>query len=200
MSGSISAGGNLPARPPAETAGTSSASPDVASRRSPQRLCFAKTLKAKTDTATQRRGGGGFREEPASGSKPPETRRLKHHCGRRATKRAELGRNGAIEIRARTAWGVTSLTAMAGEPRASFQNATTLTAAFASETSNAAERVSEITRRIVEAIELRLGPQGTAAVRMELSLGALGRLRVEIARGEDGKIRLGFESSSERGA
>jgi hypothetical protein len=71
-------------------------------------------------------------------------------------------------------------------------------AAEAPSGAEAAARIEEIARRIVESVELRLGPRGAAELRLELSLGALGHLRVAVSRGEDGRLRLGFESASEK--
>jgi hypothetical protein len=64
----------------------------------------------------------------------------------------------------------------------------------------AAARIEEIASRIVAALEVATGPGGTAEVRLELSLGSLGHLRVAVAKGEDGQVRLGIESSSESAA
>lgn len=64
----------------------------------------------------------------------------------------------------------------------------------------AAARIEEIASRIVAALEVATGPRGAAEVRLELSLGAIGHLRVAVTKGEDGQVRLGIESPSERAA
>jgi len=202
MSAPITAGGNVPARPPAETSSSELTSKDAAKpAENPQDSVFARTLKAKTDTATQRRGGGGL--PGGAGERLEATRDEAARAPLREPGGGETGQGGEntnnLDMGS-TAWEPTSLTAIAGEPRTLVQHVPTHSAASDVSSADAAARIDEIARRIVDACELHLGPQGTAAVHMELSLGALGNLRVEIARGEDGKIRLGFESSSERAA
>jgi hypothetical protein len=61
-----------------------------------------------------------------------------------------------------------------------------------------AARVDEIARRIVDVLQVREGLSGAAEVRLELSLAGLGRLQVEVARGADGRVTIGFESASEK--
>ena len=66
--------------------------------------------------------------------------------------------------------------------------------------SEAVARIEEIAKRLVEAIEMHVGPRGAAEVRLELNLGRLGSLHVELARGEDGHLRASFEATSEPAA
>lgn len=66
--------------------------------------------------------------------------------------------------------------------------------------SDLAARMDEIARRIVEVAQVRRGSSGVSEVRLELSLHGLGHLRVAVTRGEDGRIRIGFESASAQAA
>jgi hypothetical protein len=66
------------------------------------------------------------------------------------------------------------------------------------ETSRAADavaRVERIAEQIVRAVEVRLGPGGTAEVRLELDLGGLGQLRVSLHRDAEGTLAVRFDAA-----
>jgi hypothetical protein len=54
--------------------------------------------------------------------------------------------------------------------------------------------VEQIAGRIVQAAELRLGPEGTAEARFSLNLAALGEAGLHLQRGTDGAIAVLFEA------
>lgn len=61
-------------------------------------------------------------------------------------------------------------------------------------------RLEQIALQIVQAAEVRLGPNGAAEARLELNLGNLGGVSVSLARGEDGTLRIAFENASAEAA
>ncbi len=66
------------------------------------------------------------------------------------------------------------------------------------ESSRAAEavaRVERIAAEIVRAVEVRLGPAGTAEVRLELDLGGLGQVRVALHRDAAGTLAVRFHGA-----
>ena len=71
--------------------------------------------------------------------------------------------------------------------------------AGAPEALTGAERVAEIQRiadQIVQAVDIRLGTTGAAEVRLELNLGRLGSLGVDLQRSAEGEIRVGFDAAT----
>ena len=64
-----------------------------------------------------------------------------------------------------------------------------------SRTADAVARVERIAEQIVRAAELRLGPGGTAEVRLELDLGGLGQLRVALHRDAEGTVAIRFDGA-----
>lgn len=67
----------------------------------------------------------------------------------------------------------------------------------APEALTAADRVAEIQRiadQILQAAEVRLGATGAAEVRLELNLGSLGSMKVDLNRTAEGQIRVAFET------
>ncbi len=66
------------------------------------------------------------------------------------------------------------------------------------ESSRAAEAVARVERiadQIVRAVEVRLGPAGTAEVRLELDLGGLGQVRVALHRDAAGTLAVRFDAA-----
>lgn len=66
-------------------------------------------------------------------------------------------------------------------------------------TVSAADRIAEIERiaeQIVQAAQVRLGPQGAAEARLELNMGRLGPMSVALERTAEGQIRIGFEAAT----
>ncbi len=61
-------------------------------------------------------------------------------------------------------------------------------------------RLEQIAQQIVQAAEVRLGPNGMAEARLELNLGTLGGVSVSLARGEDGALRVAFQNASAEAA
>ena len=68
--------------------------------------------------------------------------------------------------------------------------------ADASRAADAVARVERIAEQIVRAIEVRLGPGGSAEVRLELDLGGLGGLRVALHRDAAGTLAVRFDAAS----
>jgi hypothetical protein len=67
-------------------------------------------------------------------------------------------------------------------------------------TAEAVARIERIAEQIVRAAELRLGPGGTAEAHLELDLGALGPLRVNLGRDAEGTIGVRFEGAGAEAA
>ena len=70
-----------------------------------------------------------------------------------------------------------------------------LAGAESSRAAEAVARVERIAEQIVRAVEVRLGPAGTAEVRLELNLGDLGQVRVVLARDAEGKVAVRFDGA-----
>jgi hypothetical protein len=64
-----------------------------------------------------------------------------------------------------------------------------------SRAADAVARIERIAEQIVRAVEVRLGPAGTAEVRLQLDLGGLGQVRVDLVRDAEGKIAVRFEAA-----
>ena len=61
---------------------------------------------------------------------------------------------------------------------------------------DAVARIEQIAQQIVQAVELRMGPNGAGEIKLELGLGSLGTVNVSLLRSEEGKIRVGFETTN----
>jgi hypothetical protein len=64
-----------------------------------------------------------------------------------------------------------------------------------SRAADAVARVERIAEQIVRAVEVRLGPGGTAEARLELDLGGLGQLRVALHRDAEGTLAVRFDAA-----
>ncbi len=69
-----------------------------------------------------------------------------------------------------------------------------------SRAADAVARVERIAEQIVRTVEVRLGPGGTAEVRLELDLGGLGPLRVALGRDAEGMVAVRFDGAGPEAA
>jgi hypothetical protein len=75
-----------------------------------------------------------------------------------------------------------------------------LAALESSRGADAVVRVERIAEQIVKAAEMRLGPGGTAEMRLELDLGGLGQLRVALGRDAEGRVAVRFDGAGPEAA
>jgi hypothetical protein len=73
-------------------------------------------------------------------------------------------------------------------------------AADSARTAEAMARVERIAELVLRGVELRLGPDGAAAARLELDLGGLGQLRVALDRSAEGVLAVRFEDAGPQAA
>ena len=64
-----------------------------------------------------------------------------------------------------------------------------------SRAADAVARVERIAEQIVRAVEVRLGPAGSAEVRLDLDLGGLGQVRVALHRDAEGTLAVRFDAA-----
>jgi hypothetical protein len=64
-----------------------------------------------------------------------------------------------------------------------------------SRAADAVARVERIAEQIVRGVEVRLGPAGSAEVRLQLDLGGLGQVKVDLVRDAEGKVAVRFDAA-----